>query len=210
MNHLTKQLLILVAISMPGLCLAEGVSSIESHCKEGEFSYLNANMAELRYPIYETEEERRTKPVWILQRTGKFLSICTDRQKEPFSSVTYRYGEIGDIEFEKIATKSSPFYVFERGISPHVGEAVFFFKSGQYTYCVIEATAQGSGISLTVLKAGKEIVSLFSGNDQGADYEAGLLEISFGSSRSPVLKAFPLPLNDPFQTPCDGKRLMRP
>jgi hypothetical protein len=208
MNHRAKQLLILVATSMPGLCMAEEISSIESHCKEGEFSYLNANMAELRYPRYKTEKERKTKPVWILQRTGKFLSICTDRQTEPFSSVTYRYGRIGNIEFERVATKSSPFHVFERGISPHEGEAVFFFKSGQYTYCVNEATAQGSGISLTVLKDGKEIVSLFSGNDRGIDYEAGLLEISFGPSKSPVLKAFQL--NDSFKTPCDGKPLMRP
>lgn len=157
MTPLVKQLLILVAISMPGLCMAEEISSIESHCKEGEFPYLNANLAELRYPKYKMEEERRTKPGWVLQKTGKFLSICADRQTEPFSSVTYRYGKIGDIEFERVATKSSPFYVFNRGLSPHDGENVFFFKSGQYTYCVSEATAQGSGISLTVLKAGKEI-----------------------------------------------------
>jgi hypothetical protein len=203
-----KIILIICTVSMSCFSTAENITTISSHCKSGEYPYLNANMAELHYPRYETDEERKTKPGWILKRTGKFLSICADRQAEPFGSVVYRYGKIGEIEFEKVATKSSPFYVFERADSPHTGDNVFFFKAGPYTYCVSEATAMGSGISLTVLKAGKEIVSLFSGNDRGIDYEAGLLDISFGPSKSPALKEYPQA--NQFKTPCDGKRLMRP
>ena len=208
MRILLKCALNISTISISCLSMADEVSTISSHCKINEYAYLNANMAELHYPRYKTDEERRTKPGWILKRTGKFLSICADRQTEPIGSLIYRYGKVGEVEFEKEATKLSPFYVFERSTSPHTGDNVFFFNVGLYTYCISEATAQGSGISLTVLKAGKEIVSLFSGNDRGIDYDAGLLDISFGTSKSPVLKEYPLA--NKFRTPCDGKRLMRP
>jgi hypothetical protein len=165
-------------------------------------------MSEVHYPQYETEEERKTKPVYVLRKTGKILSICADRPEEPFSLVAYRFGAIGKVEFERVATKTSPFHVFEREDTPHTGDAILFFSVGPYTYCVSEATGQGSGVSLTVLKAGQEVVSLFSGNDRGTDYEAGLLDLSFTQNKSPVLRAF-TPKNE-FQTPCDGKTLMRP
>lgn len=165
-------------------------------------------MPELHYPRYETEEERRTKPGWVLRDTGKILSICVDRPVEPFNSVAYRFGAVGKVEFERVATKSSPFYVFERGGTPHSGDNVLFFAVAPYTYCVSEATGQGSGVSLTVLKSGREVASFFSGNGRGTDYESGLLELSFAKNKSPALKAFPL--KNEFQTPCDGKRLMRP
>ncbi|QCB48794.1 hypothetical protein E5678_17565 [Hydrogenophaga sp. PAMC20947] len=165
-------------------------------------------MPELRYPRHSTEEERMTKPGWILRSTGKVLSICSDSQTEPFNLVSYRFGPIGKVEFERVATKSSPFYVFERGDSPHTGEAIIFFSAGPYTYCVSESLGQGSGISLTVLKNMKEVASFFSGNDRGVDYEAGLIDLSFTERKSPALRMF-APKNK-FRTPCDGQRLMRP
>lgn len=196
----------LVALMACSASLAQQSSNLASHCKQGEFAFLNANMQEVRYPRYKTEEERRTKPVWILQRTDKVLSICADRPEEPFNLITYRFGKIGNIELERVATQSSPFHFFERATSPHTGEVILFFSAGPYTYCVSEATAQGSGISLTVLKSGREVASFFSGNDRGIDYEAGLFELN--QDGSPAFKEF-RPKND-FQTPCDGKRLMRP
>lgn len=165
-------------------------------------------MPELHYPRYATEEERKTRPGWVLRNTGKILSICVDRPAEPFNSVAYRFGAVGKIEFEQIATKSSPFFVYEIGGSPHSGDNVIVFTTAPYTYCVKEATGQASGISLTVLKAGREVASFFSGNDRGTDYESGLLELSFSESQSPVLKV--PSVKDKFQPSCEGKHLMRP
>ncbi|WP_228218497.1 hypothetical protein [Aromatoleum toluclasticum] len=178
----------LLALLASGIGHAQQAPNLPSHCKPDEFAYLNANMSELRYPQYKTEEERRTKPIWVLRKTGKVLSICTDRPSEPFSSVAYRFGQIGNVEFERVAAKSSPFKVFERTDTPHTGEAVLFFSVGPYTYCVSEATGQGSGVSLTVIKGGREVASFFSGNDRETDYEAGLLDLSFSQKKSAVLK----------------------
>lgn len=206
MHRLQQWLSALVALMACSASLAQQSSDLASHCKQGEFAYLNANMHEVHYPRYKTEEERRTKPGWVLQRTDKVLSICADRPEEPFNLITYRFGKIGNIELERVATKSSPFHVFERATSPHTGEVILFFSVDPYTYCVSEATAQGSGISLTVLKSGREVASFFSGNDRGTDYEAGLLELNHEGS--PALREFRS--KNAFQTPCDGKPLMRP
>ncbi len=165
-------------------------------------------MSEPHYPRYETDLERRTQPGTVFRKTGKVLSICSDRPTAPFTTLIYRFGVIGNVELERVANKSSPFYGVERGGSPHAGEDILFFRIGQYTYCVSEATGQGSGISLTVLKGGQEVVSLFSGNSRGTDYETGLLDLSFGSNKSPAIRA--ALLKNDFQTPCDGKRLMLP
>ena len=202
--HSLKPIFAFFAFLACCICHAQESPSVLSHCKQGEAAYLNANMSELRYPQYETEEERRTRPVWTLRKTGKVLSICTDRESQPFNSIAYRFGAIGNVEFERVATKSAPFYVFERSDSPHTGEFVIFFSVGPHTYCVSEATGQGSGISLTVLKAESEVASFFSGNNRGTDYDAALVDIS----SSPSLREYSL--KSRLRTPCDGKRLMRP
>lgn len=202
--HSFKRISVTAAFLASCMCHAQELPRVASHCKQGESAYLNANMPELRYPKYETEEERRTKPGWILQKTEKVLSICADQTSELFNSIVYRFGAIGNVEFERVATKSDPFYMFDRSDGPHTGNFIIFFLVGSYTYCVSEATGQGSGISLTVLKAGAEVASFFSGNDRGTDYEAGLIDLS----SSPALREYPL--KKKFRTPCDGKRLMRP
>jgi len=206
MRRLLKWLSAIAALMACSASFAQQSSSLASHCKQGEFAFLNASMQEVHYPRYKTEDEKRTKPLWILQKTDKVLSICADRPAEPFNLIAYRFGKIGNIELERIATQSSPFHIFERTTSPHTGEAILFFSAGPYTYCVSEATAQGSGISLSVLKSGREVASFFSGNDRGTDYEAGLFELN--QQGSPGLRKF-RPKND-FQTPCDAKHLIRP
>lgn len=203
MAVVVKVFLAFVSVVTLSVGYAQEEPRLASHCKPGESVYLNANMPELRYPQYETEEERRTKPGWVLNKTGKILSICVDHRQKPHGSLIYRFGVPGTVEFEKVATNSSPFHVFERFESVS-GNVVIFFVSGPYTYCVSEATGQGSGISLTVLKAGQEVASFFSGNSRGIDYEAGLTNLP----KSSVLREFDL--KNKFQTPCDGKRLMRP
>ena len=203
MHVIVKLFVALTSVATFSVGHASEEPKLPSHCKPGESTYLNAHMPELRYPQYDTEEERKTKPGWILRNTGKILSLCVDHRPKSVKSLIYRFGAPGVVEFERVATKSAPFYVFDRFESVS-GNFVIFFSHGSYTYCVSEATGQGSGISLTVLKAGREVASFFSGNNRGIDYEAGLTDLS----KIDALQGYEL--RKKFQTPCDGVRLMRP
>jgi hypothetical protein len=78
-----------------------------------------------------------------------------------------------------------------------------YFKAEQYVYCVTEATAQGRGVGLTVLKSGRQILHLFSGNDRGIDFESEMIQIDFDTARSPTFQHIE-PLNN-FQAACDSK-----
>lgn len=175
------------------LAVAQPSENVASHCREGEFAYLNARMSNVHYQ----------DGGYHLIETRKVISICGDRNSEPFQSVVYRFGPVGNVEMERVATQSSKFHIFNRSTSPHTGQNVIFFKSGPYTYCVTEATAQGSGIGLTVLKSGRQVLHLFSGNRRGLDFDSELIEVNFTSARSPSFQEF-VPL-DPFNTPCDAK-----
>ena len=165
-----------------------------THCASNEFAYLNARMA---------NSESDSRGYFLNKKNGNILSICADKDKEPFGKVFYRYGAIGKVEMEKIATRSDKFSIFSRSTSPHTGQNLMFFKSGQYEYCVFEATAQGSGIGLIVLKSRLQILNLFSGNEYGIDFQSGMIEINFGPARSPIFQ-YVEPLDD-FQTPCDPR-----
>jgi hypothetical protein len=172
---------------------AQQPENVASHCKKEEFAYLNANMSKIH--------DRNGG--YDLIKTGKVLSICTDRQSEPFHSVAYRFGSVGKIEMERIATPSSKFRIFTRQTSPHTGENIIFFTSGPYTYCVSEALGQGNGIGLTVFKSGQQVLDLFSGTESGIDFESGMIDVDFdfSSARSPVFQHFDSA--NPLQTPCD-------
>lgn len=163
-----------------------------SHCEKSEHAYLNAHMSEVRRPA---------EGGYKLIKTGKLLSICTDSKSEPFRIVVYRFGPVGKVELERVASESNKFFIFERSTSPHTGENILFFRSGSYTYCVSEATAQGSGIGLSVLKSGRQVLDLFSGNERGADFESEMIEVNFSSPQSPVFQSFQS--SNSFQTPCD-------
>lgn len=188
----------------------ESGDALPTHCKQGEFAYLNAKMSEVHYPQYKTEEERKTQPAWILKSTGKVLSICMDRAAEPFDSVVYRFGPVARVELEKVADQATPFNVLDRyeGPSGRLGDHVLFFAVGPYTYCVSEGFGDLSGITLSVVKGGEEVVYLFSDNNRGRDYESGLIHFAFSQPQSPALKLF-----DPgesLKSPCDAKHLVRP
>lgn len=183
----------ILSLTLCGSSFGQQQGQIPTHCKAGEFAYLNANMSKVQSNAGGYE----------LIKTGKVLSICTDGKTEPFQSVAYRYGSIGNVEMERIATQSDKFGIFSRSTSPHTGENLIFFKAGQYVYCVSEATAQGSGIGLTVLKSGRQILNLFSGNDRGIDFESEMIQIDFDAARSPTFRHVE-PLNS-FQTACDPR-----
>lgn len=172
-----------VYVAFTALCLglasvhAEG--SLPSHCRGDEHGVLSAWMG----PVHPTEAG------WRKTERGKLLSLCADMPKEPFSKLSYRYGRPGQVEFEVVASSASPFGIDSRSTSPHTGNDIVFFRNGSYTYYVAIATAQGRGVSLLVFKGSKEVVSHFSGNKLGADYQFGPAEIDFNATRprSPVL-----------------------
>jgi hypothetical protein len=159
------------------LTFAESNSGFPSHCTPAEFAYLNAKMGKVEYD---------DRGIPVTTKNGKILSICTDKKTEPFNKVVYRYGQIGKVEMEEIASATNRFGIFNRTTSPHTGENIISFSKGAYNYYVTEATAQGSGISLIVYKSGKQIVNMFSGNSYGTDFEAGLIELNFDKVSSPI------------------------
>lgn len=152
---------------------------VATHCKAGEFAYLNANMSKV---------QPTQGGGYKLVKTDKVLSVCADKQAEPFHMLAYRYGPVGSVEMEHVARPEKQFSILNRSTSPHTGENLLFFTTGGFTYCVSEATGQGSGIGLTVTKSGKKIVDLFSGNERGVDFESEMIEIDFDVARSSVLK----------------------
>jgi len=156
---------------------SKNASDFPTHCKSDEYVYLNAKMANVVYP---------PKGGYNLIKNDKLLSVCVDKKNEPFGRVVYRYGAIGNVEMEKIATSSEKFGIFTRSTSNHTGENIISFSVGKFSYYVTEATGQGTGIGLAVFNSGKQVVDLFSGNDQGVDYEFGLVEIHFEAVSSPV------------------------
>lgn len=199
---LTISFLALVASSVSA---AEQAAPILTHCRADEFAYLNANLAEIHNFPQPRGGWKKGHPLYELRKTGKLLSICAQSSSASVRSVSYRFGPAGKVEMEQVATASRKFHIFDRDTSPHTGEEVLFFTSGPYTYCITAATGQGQGVGLMVLKGGRKILDLFSGNDFGKDYEgglAGLFDIALSSTESPLQS---LKLPEPSLTPCDAK-----
>jgi hypothetical protein len=194
---------LILTLTLCGSSFGQQQGQIPTHCKVGEFAYLNANLSKIHYFPKPGGGWKNGDTVYELRKTGKVLSICADTNKEPFQSIAYRYGTIGNVEMERIATRSDKFSIFSRSTTPHTGENLMFFKSSQYVYCVSEATAQGSGIGLTVLKSGRQILNLFSGNDFGIDFESEMIQIDFDTARSPIFEHVE-PLNN-FRTACNPR-----
>jgi hypothetical protein len=176
-----KHMRLPVFSTLTALLLTSGhaVSALPSHCTSGEFSIVDAWMGDIEH----------TEGGWRNSKKGKFLSLCADRQTEPFTAVTYRYGEVGHVEFEAVATANAKFGIANIATSPHTGDDLVFFTKGDYTYYVAIATGQGSGVSLYVYKGSTNIASHFSGNEENEDFRLGPAEIDFSSKppRSSVL-----------------------
>lgn len=173
----TPTLVFITSLAFCGSTWAQ--APVATHCKAGEFAYLNANMSKV---------QPTQGGGYKLVKTDKVLSVCADKQVEPFHMLAYRYGPVGSVEMEQVARPEKPFSILTRSTSPHTGENLLFYTTGGFTYCVSEATGQGSGIGLTVTKSGKKIVDLFSGNARGVDFESEMIEIDFDVARSSVLK----------------------
>lgn len=143
-----------------------------SHCQAGEFVLLNANMGR-----FDKSNQ--------LVKNGKTLSLCADAAEEPFGRVAYRFGPIGKVEMEQLATPGAPFGMHFKA-EMKSGANLVFFSKGNFTYYVSEATGMGSGVFLLVFQGNKQIVDQFSGNDADTDFQSNTQELDFDRPRSPV------------------------
>ena len=152
-------------------CFAQQ-SSFPSHCSRDETVLLSAKMKN----IVSSPEKI------IFKDSGKILSLCASINDGHTRKLAYRFGSIGNVELEEVATTTRRFGKFSRQPVRHVGEDIYFFNKGEYTYYILVASGMGSGISLRAFQGDKQIVDLFSGNDAEIDYHLGRL-----MSAKPVL-----------------------
>ena len=131
-----------------------------SHCAPDETVFLSAKMKKVI-----------TSPKGISYKdTGKILSLCADKSKDPISKLSYRFGPLGNVDLEQVATSASKFGYADLGLGIKVSEAAYFFHVGEFSYYVTVASGMGSGISLKVFQGKKKVVDLFSGNDENLDF----------------------------------------
>lgn len=153
---------------------------ISTHCKNDEYAYLNARL------MKKVSSEGMDR----FNRTNKLVSICSDRLVSPFSKVVYRFGEFGNVELEKIASVTKEFGVSTQSLGQNSRKNTFSFSIGKYTYQVADVIGSGAaideGVYLDVTKAGKNVVSFYSGGNVGKDFESGLIEIDFTQAKLPL------------------------
>lgn len=179
MNKMASALGALTLITVSTMS-ARSQSALPSHCKANEHAYLNAKMASI--------VRQKDGGYQLKAKNGKVLSICADKASEPFGKLVYRYGAPGKVELEHVATKALPFNIFTRSTTARTGENILSFSKNGYTYYVVEALGMGSGVSLMVYHKGKRVVDLFSGNEPGVDFEAGLLDLNFEKAASGIFR----------------------
>jgi len=92
------------------------------------------------------------------------------------------------VEIEHVASAAEKAALTSRATGPRMGEDIFAFPRGTFTYYVVEATGMGQGISVMVFKSSKKIADPFSGNDAGTDFRSGMLEVNFQRPASPVFE----------------------
>lgn len=175
--HLAPALLVLAA------CVAQAQPArpapFPTHCKPGEHSVVNARMG-------------RTSKTGQHEKNGKIMSLCASSTAEPFSSLAYRYGPLGKVEIERLATPKDRFKVFSRSTGPRMGEDIVHFSSGSFNYYVVIAQGMTRGVTIHVFQNGKPVAELFSGIED-SDYAEGPAAIqSLGGSprdkaKSPIL-----------------------
>lgn len=173
MNRRRTFLIPLVAASVFFASPLSYANGLSAHCKSKEVVYLNARMY------------RENKGA-LGNDTGKILSLCADKNQEPFTKFVYRYGAIGNVEMEEVATPANRFGLsWQSDPDVHAGEQSISFKREKYIYEVSEGMGMAAfGIRLTVYKSGKPILCLIS----GTDYDRSTTEINFDTASSPVFK----------------------
>ena len=174
MKRLTFSVLALASgLSFQPCSWAEMSADFPTHCKAGEFAFLNARMGK-----FDKQQD--------LIQSGKILSLCADKPKEPFGQFVYRFGVIGNVEMEEVATPSNRFGIYSIFIGHNAGENIISFSKGPINYYVSDAVGMGSGVSLIATESGKKIANFFSGNDNENEFQSNLEEVDFEKGSSPV------------------------
>lgn len=79
----------------------------------------------------------------------KILSLCADQDKEPFRKFVYRYGAVGNIELEQIASAESKFGLSRQSDGDaHSRLLAISFSKHKYAYEVGEGVGMTSGVRL--------------------------------------------------------------
>lgn len=136
-----------------------------------------------------------TQDGWRNKRDGKLLSLCTDREQEPFDRLVYRYGVPGTIDLEVGATKEAKFKFDFITSGPQTFENIIFFSKDGFTYYISIADGQGSGVRLAVFKGRKRVFNRFSGNTSD-DFSLGVATMDFAESRGSSILKRAKPLHD--------------
>lgn len=148
--------------------LSQSNDVLPTHCKSDEFSYLNAIMHKD-----------------LSNDAGKILSLCADKKEEPIGKLVYRYGAIGKVEMEQVATNANKFGLSTQSDSgSHAGLISISFGKEEYIYEVSEGMGMTTGIRLSVYHSGNQILGLVS-NDY---YESVMVTINFEKASSPIFK----------------------
>lgn len=158
-------LMVSVIISQPAI--AQSILKLPTHCKADESTYLSATMGTVA-------DNPKEIGGYKIIKNGKVLSLCINTSP---TRLFYRYGVINKVEMERVATIQKKFWYGSKMTDPHTGDEVIFFNSGDYTYLVSQAIGQGHGVSLFVIKGGKIVANLFSGTNEGVDYESKLTKL---------------------------------
>jgi hypothetical protein len=148
---------------MSGLSLTAQAqqSSVPSHCSASETVFLTAKMKRINQSAKET----------TFTDTGKIVSLCADRAKDPIGKLTYRFGPVGKVEMEHVASPSNKLGNASIQTGPRMSEDLYFFSKGNFTYYIIVAGGMANGVSLLVFDGNKRIVNLFSGTEESRDFQ---------------------------------------
>ena len=147
-------------------------SQVPTHCKQDEFSLLNAKMGKMQKDKFISND--------------KILSLCTDKQNEPYGTLSYRYGKLGEVEIDQIASKQSNMFIYYEQTTPKTSDNVIWFKKGNFLYVVNECMGMCNGIYLYVFQNGKRIAEIVSPDPEL--YDSNLSNITMGKIKSPIFK----------------------
>ena len=92
-------------------------SSVPSHCAANETVFLTAKMKRIN----------RSPQGTTFTDTGKIVSLCANQAKDPIGKLTYRYGPIGKVEMEHVASPSNKLGNASIQSAPRVSEDLYFF-----------------------------------------------------------------------------------
>lgn len=175
MNNNSTLIASLIATSL--ICYSTSSQSndaLPTHCRSDEIAYVNAKM-------YEEVEGH------LGYDTGKILSLCADKTKEPLGKFVYRFGVIGKVEMEQVASIANKFGLSTQSDSgSHAGQISLSFSKGGHVYEVSEGMGMNTaGIRLSVYQSGKQILRLASNNN---NYESVMVTINFEKASSKIFK----------------------